>query len=197
MKEHPILFSGQMVRAILEGRKTMTRRVCKVSPEYRFKGLMTHSLNNAPPFKLSATFVEPNTNSGVLLDCPYGQVGDHLWVRETWAKDYDDSSVRYMADIKHPDKANYANRTRRGWKLSIYMPRAFSRITLEITKIRTERLQEITQKDAMKEGYDFSASGSASAIEWFKTLWDSINGKKYPWESNPWVWVIEFRRIHE
>ena len=164
MKEHPILFSTEMVKAILDGRKTMTRRVIK------------------DPYKY-ITIPHPS---------PYGQVGDKLWVRETWTQFPDGESVVYKADGKP-----YFN----VWKPSIFMPHKFSRITLEITNIRVERLQEINTKrhdEVAKEGWPFGYTGLSiekAPVELFAELWDSINLKRgYSWGSNPWVWVIEFKK---
>lgn len=162
MKERPILFSGAMVRAILDGSKTQTRRVCKLD----VRGGMP----------------QPELDS-LLRCCPYGQPGDRLWVRETWAKTY----VR-QAGAEWFVYATGDNRTDYGgpWKPSIHMPRAASRITLEITGVRVERLGEISESDARAEG--------VQSVAEFKELWASINGLG-SWEANPWVWVVEFRRI--
>ncbi len=169
MKQHPILFSELMVQAILDGRKTMTRRVMKVQPEAFCGGVMRP----------------------LLTTCPYGWIGDHLWVRETWA--YDEPQVIYRCGY-NGDKPPSGK-----WKPSIFMPRCASRITLEITGVRVERLQDITEEDAVKEGFETTASSfncsGLFAREHFMNLWDFINGKKYPWSANPWVWVIEYKRI--
>ena len=173
MKERPILFSGPMVRAILDGKKTMTRRVVKPQPV------------SPPP----------------LLECyrRYGEPGDRLWVRETF-RPYDgedDSecgrrSIEYRAD--HPDSPRYKDMP---WRPSIFMGRKESRITLEIVSVRLEKLQEITEADCIREGIEENFDGDTFYPRgyYFKELWDSINGKKYPWESNPWVWVIEFKKL--
>ena len=217
--EKPILFSGPMVRAILDGTKTMTRRVVKIPYE---KG---NSLGTWEPSILggkgctdnNGNFVDEfpvlwHTRTGYSLSCPYGQVGDRLWVRETWAwgKRYDDCIITLETIPKQkPDYAeifyradnNQVNRDDK-WKPSIFMPRWASRITLEIVSVRVERLQEITEEDAIKEGA-LSLGDPSGEADWsvgfakacFQRLWDSINGKKYPWKDNPFVWVIEFRRI--
>ena len=171
MKERPILFSGPMVKAIIEGRKSMTRRVAKEN------------------------FWSEANQEAVTFYCPYGQPGDRLWVRETWhcdnpaaAQDIMNPGLGcyYLATEEHPEIFTK-------WKPSIFMPRWASRITLEIVSLKVERLQEITDEDAIKEGQPFSSANSPRI--WFMTLWDSINGKKYPWTSNPWIWVIEFKNI--
>ncbi len=178
MTEKPILFSGPMVKAILEGRKTMTRRVIKFNASGRVQahGKQWHI-----------------DDSNVVLGAPY-QPGDHLWVRETWVHIEPDIHPMYRADYKSTTQlAQLALGFK--WRPSIFMPRWASRITLEVTGVRAERLQEITETDAISEGVK---GGSCHPDFWvgaFRDLWDSINGKKHPWESNPYVWVYEFRRI--
>lgn len=207
MKERPILFSSDMVRAILEGRKTQTRRVIKPQPYLdRSEG----SLHDYDFFcwDKSKDVCQP---SDMLVHCPHGQVGDQLWVRETWRMngnehDYammDKSRVYYRAD----ESWNKAPK----WKPSIFMPRWASRIQLDIAKVRVERLQDISEDDACAEGIMPIAPGyedimysqpnadgkltvTREPIEAFKTLWDSINAKRgYSWNSNPWVWVVDFQ----
>lgn len=190
MKEKPILFSAPMVRAILDGRKTQTRRVVK-------KAIPDESFINAPynGFAFVGQF-----NGGtytVPFLCPYGQPGDRLWVRETWQtyKEFDrvrPNDISNQSEIQYP--ATYD-----GWdsrkRPSIHMPRWASRITLEITNVRVERLQDITDADALAEGVDqTNTSIGGYATERFKRLWQSINGQG-SWAANPWVWVIEFKRI--
>lgn len=181
MRERPIMFKGEMVRAILAGRKTQTRRIIKPQP----------------------------TGAPVSLEhwaCPYGAPGDRLWVREAWMADPLGSRGRGQV-------ANYPVLYRVGfgdlwpemaalvtprWKSPIFMPRWASRITLEITDVRVQRLQDITTEDATAEGV-FSTTMS-NGIQWssasaaFQSLWDSINRKTHPWASNPWVWALTFKR---
>lgn len=194
MKEHPIIFSTVMVRAILEGRKTQTRRVVKE----RWVSLVEEVLK---------------INGKYDLTIPYGQIGDRLWVRETWRIekenpirdlntlaiiDYDNPTIMYKADkLPHIQEI-----LKPYWKPSIFMPRWTSRITLEITDIRVEKLQDINRHDINQEGTPQNIAGKLSyrndgyqRLEDFRLLWDSINGKKYPWSSNPWVWVIEFKKL--
>ena len=209
MKEHPILFSTEMVQAILEGRKTQTRRVVKPQPS---KATVCFKKSMSPihwqsrlPVDLRALF--PNSNPMTILGdihkCPYGQVGDRLWVRETFkhfANKWDGtewkSCITYKAgnltvydswDKNEPPREKWWNKSTilDHWQPSIFMPRWASRITLEITGIRVERLQDITKEDSLAEG----------VFDSYSALWDSINGKKHSWESNPWVWVIEFKKI--
>jgi hypothetical protein len=186
MTERPILFSTPMVKAILDGRKTMTRRVVKVNSSGRVQ------------FKHKQWHIEDENS---ILGCPYGITGDHLWVRETFVDTYDLGDypghpiykATYLKDLSGfnppPETWDIA------WKPSIFMPRCASRITLEITNVRVERLHEITEEDAEKEGVSFTQYTNANARFHFMELWDSINGNKYPWNSNPWVWVIEFRKV--
>ena len=183
MKERPILFSGPMVRAILNGNKIQTRRVVKSHPAYR---------------------------------CPYGEVGDLLWVRETWgvAPGYDHLPPRDL--MPHGMKVNYAaDGSLSGCKLrpSIHMPRWASRITLEITEVRIELLQQISEADATAEGvqaipytgenagpnrFTVDVAGGSlnapTAVEAFRALWEYINGDG-AWRENPWVWVVAFRLV--
>jgi len=211
VKGRPILFSGEMVRAILEDRKTQTRRVVRFEP-----------LGPSPiiPKRNDGRFVVEHWanqersmgNFGRCTEvmCPFGRPGNRMWVRETWvAKDiYDDDPPRilpstpecaclhYLAD---GPKRDYHGKTRPG----MFMPREFSRITLEITGVRVERLQEISAEDAQSEGIsyeqamEFADEGSPDYVLAFHELWESINGKRpgCAWSDNPWVWVVEFRRL--
>ncbi|MDS0779568.1 morphogenetic protein [Serratia marcescens] len=192
MKERPVIFNGEMVRAIIDGRKTQTRRIAKAD------------------------------NSNHLLGCPFGQVGDRLWVRETFAA--------FDADWKHPGKphdlrdgpwpnvvypASVAKIPDGTCRPSIHMPRWASRILLEITAVRVERLNDISEEDAKAEGVraignnfgngpaycDYLLPNLDDAAEWynrardsFKSLWKSIYGAE-SWSANPWVWVIEFKQV--
>lgn len=203
MKERPILFSGPMVCAILDGRKTQTRRVLKGSAE--FKG----------PY--NPAYLEMHRNApGWKTICPYGQPGDRLWVKETcfiwgrWRRNgitpkglqrwrFKIETPRIVVfDAKHPQVATRTTprETCMYWKRpSIFMPRWASRITLEIAEVRVQRLQEISEADATAEGVAFTKYLNANARLHFKELWDSINGKTHPWDSNPWLWVLTFKRI--
>jgi hypothetical protein len=192
MNEHSIIFSGEMVRAILEGRKTQARRVVNPIhwPWFDKHGAAEHCLT-----------------------CPYGQPGDRLWVRETWRPYCIISGIRapqrlgiiYRADnakIQNPAAGNVWRMdwvTR--WRSPIHMPRWASRITLEIKGVRVERLQDISQADARDEGAECPLGhphdpeiGYRLA---YRDLWDSINAKRgHSWDSNPWVWVVEFKGIN-
>lgn len=193
MKERPIVFSGPMVRAILDGRKTQTRRVVQGSAKYGVAlGL---------------------GNTCVIWDeCPYGQPGDQLWVREncwerpertpkmmregadTWEPYYYDADGLTESDVEDFRRWGFKRRP------SIHMPRLASRITLEIEAVRVERLQDITEEDAKAEGCDASHSDYPNSTKpkrtAFCSLWCSINGPG-SWEFNPWVWVIGFRRLEK
>jgi hypothetical protein len=193
MRERPILFSGPMVRAIMDGRKTMTRRVVKPQPEMVFDG---ESLSDGNAYGGWEPKLPPWSK------WPY-QLGDTLWVRETWKlwEDPQDGHdwVLYRAGGKMsfpnvPDLPMPNDPFADKWKPSIFMPHWASRITLEVTGVRVERLQEITEKDAISEGI-ISSDYDKTYRYAFSVLWDSINGKKYPWSDNPWVWVIEFRHM--
>lgn len=190
MSEKPILFSGEMVRAILDGRKTQTRRIIKPQPKYLI-GDERRRLNIKH---------NPGLKDLFLRISKYGQLGDRLWVRETWKYwRIDGGLVIYKAD-KHDDvKANAK------WKPSIHMPRLASRITLEILNVRVERLNDISEQEALAEGvrrygeepiakYGIEYPLMLTAKNAFAWLWESINGPD-SWELNPWVWVIEFKRV--
>lgn len=178
-KDRPILFSAPMVRAILAGTKTQTRRVAK------------------PQRKTGLGDLDALAQHQYGL-CPYGKPGDRLWVRETFRGPLDDGSFGYRAT--HDGPFTWHSYT---WKPSIHMPRAASRITLEITDVRVERLQDISEEDAIAEGiellngrYTFNGGlhESRTAVESYQALWEQLNGSE-SWWANPFVWVISFRRI--
>jgi hypothetical protein len=189
MKERPIIFSGDMVRVILDGRKTQTRRVIKPQPK------IIHALYPDASIETERIFRRGDQR----IHCPYGIPGDRLWVRETFCH-----ATLTGYDARKDGGDYWYRATDEGlcdgpWKPSIFMPRWASRILLEITEVRVERVQDISEKDAGAEGAWRTPAGcSHYSIEppEFETLWDSINAKRgYSWESNPWVWVISFRRI--
>ncbi|PVF75188.1 hypothetical protein CSC18_2535 [Klebsiella aerogenes] len=219
--ERGMIFNGEMVRAILDGRKTQTRRIMKIQPEHSGLGLrrVTDSKNGSDDGKYfwsssDACGLKARSKS---FTCPFGVVGDRIWVRETFQGplfDYeqmesylDDSSkfekpefCQYAADGKPaPEYYDADDNLRHGWRPSIHMPRWASRILLEITDVRVERLASVSDEDAGKEGYPADPSPFGGPMDkwlWFRQLWDGI----YPEQSfkhNPWVWVIEFKRIEE
>lgn len=210
--ERPILFSGEMVRAILDGRKTMTRRVVKPQPTERdvYRGFRLAWLDcNVEPerqrYGITSELIDVQT-----IACPCGGPGTKLWVRETWAfegpRDIDyPLRITYRANnsvVKiDPDSVQWEqlDNGKCGWRPSIHMPRWASRITLEVTAVRCERLQEITLADCAEEGAPptHPADGVWDSTETFHTLWQRINGKRpgCSWSDNPWVWAITFRRI--
>lgn len=203
MKERPILFSGEMVRAILAGHKTQTRRIVKPQP-----------LDIVP---IGGTFAsawnEKTAEAYEHFHCPYGQPGDRLWVRETfWFSEYSSPhpkptkeaigegwGICYAAtdDMSETNPLRPYPKTQERLRPSIFMPRWASRITLEITAVRVERLQYISEADAFKEGCEPKPAKECDIFKYtngYKLLWDSINGHG-SWYANPWVWVIEFRKI--
>ncbi len=214
MRERPILFSGPMVRAILDGRKTQTRRVVKPQPDTSSDGY-------------ARVKIGPHTHSGptsYLLEklaqfsSPFGVLGDRLWVRESCIispkrfdgvrsdsynvtdRDGDGRSCQYIASTPDTEAAESY-----GLKVtpSIHMPRWASRITLEVTGVRVERLQEISRADAKAEGFlpsdgngleSWNGRSYGNAELAFAACWRDLNGAS-SWDQNPWVWVIEFRRL--
>lgn len=192
MKERPIIFSAQMVRAIIEGRKSQTRRAVK--PVGRDDGfvLLDHGKGWWPYRSDDGESSMHTVRRGgkeyldeTPMDCPYGEPGDRLWVKETWASD-GMGGARYYAT----DAVNDLRRKRP----SIHMPRVFSRLTLEVTGVRVERLNDISEADALAEGVDCIKAGTPTERDAYRYLWEDINGPG-SWAANPWVWVIEFRRL--
>jgi hypothetical protein len=202
MKETGIIMSGDHPKLILDGLKTMTRRTWglkrinedpnnwELDKEYQdlnlaFGGSHVHFLCKQP---------KPGEPYSLRFNCPYGEVGDRLWVRETW----DDSTgiLLYKADCQpkdHPEEMH--------WISPLFLSREDSRILLEITEIRVERLQSITEKDLIAEGVDSMPPWAIGVFGYnrfltFRVFWDSLNTKRgYGWDRNPWVWVIGFKRI--
>lgn len=177
MKEHPITFRAPMVRAILEGRKTQTRRVAKVSSDDCKSGFITPVAGFVP-----RTIVEH------IKYCPYGTPGDILWVREAYL--YDDSwdEPIYRADGERDLPTGLR------WRPSIHMPREACRIMLEITEVRVERLNDISGPDCLAEGITHDSDKYGSVTHTYRELWESINGVG-SWDLNPWVWVISFVKV--
>lgn len=201
MKERPILFSGPMVRAILDGRKTQTRRVIKPQPHAAADAFAWVARGKHSRW----TAQKDGKAIGLWFLCPYGGPGDRLWVRETWCEFIDDQgrAVACAADGWAECPAEDDR-----WRPSIFMPRWASRITLEITGVRVERVQDVSETDAWAEGISIAKEqtwrplGSKEPYQpyppqmAFGALWDEINAKRgYSWESNPWVWVVEFKKL--
>ena len=189
----PILFNTEMVRAILEGRKTVTRRVIK--PRYRKNeygwSVCRRTIDNSIAY---LTYTDEDGASVRTLEPPY-QVGDVLYVRETWRKE--DNGFAYYATDRHKFGDEYVKSFK--WKPSIHMPKEAARIWLKVTDVRVERLQDITPKQAGQEGVQWETDNSGLYRRFqFHKLWDSTIKKqdldKYGWNANPWVWVIEFER---
>lgn len=193
----PILFNDEMVRAILDGRKTQTRRVVKPQPAY--PDAWETPMFNRPQFS-----------------CPLGQPGDRMWVREAWGVAESrfaprGCTIRYRADdatfeVVGESGLKYAGKDMSfRWRPSIHMPRWASRLTLEITDVRVQRLQEISEEDAQAEGVQWNDGGPfnnglpttmiVKARDEFRHLWDSVDKPGVKWEANPWVWAISFKRV--
>ncbi|HBW4479493.1 TPA: hypothetical protein ME536_004655 [Klebsiella pneumoniae] len=213
MKERGMIFNSEMVRAILDGRKTQTRRIMKVQPESNQLGLLliTDSTKHSDigKYHWAESNATGNHVRSKLFSCPFGAVGDRIWVRETWSSDfanyYPNDRVWYAADNNRRLDIEVVDGVRGiyspesdvhvpfRWQPSIHMPRWASRILLEITGVRVERLRSMSQDDARAEGV-IAASGPMEAGLAFRELWDSIYGEE-SWKANPWVWVIEFKRV--
>lgn len=196
IKERGMIFNGEMVRAILEGRKAQTRRIMKPQPEPCPLGGHWWPSN---VFKTMLHVENEMQNGeggwgGLVGDaCPFGDVGDRIWVRETFASGLcTKTTLAYRATHKREDLEEGWNETIK-WTPAIHMPRWASRILLEITDVRVERLRSMSQDDARAEGV-IAASGPMEAGLAFRELWDSIYGPE-SWRDNPWVWVIEFKRV--
>lgn len=244
VKERPILFSAPMVRAILEDRKTVTRRAVKPQPEVRMVDMIGPMLTFKN--KRGGHWLYPNAKAQIIADCPYGQPGDRLWVRETFMdlrgtgiehRPTPDSPLQryaYSADVA---PGSFADETRKDyglkWRPSIHLPREACRILLKITDVRVERLKDISDEQAQAEGCFFTDYGKkcfhggngwndvgdcpavvghqqregwmwdkttsheqclGSARHAFGNFWNKVNGPD-AWDSNPWVWVVEFKRV--
>jgi hypothetical protein len=223
MKERPILFSAPMVRGLLNDTKTQTRRLIKPQPYVDPQGNFcwngwNYGQDFSGPHIQAIASPLPSSRTGRVL-CPYGKPGDRLWVRETWGmfKKTPDNHVhacvrgdgRPSGFEPHYRATDTWEMPVGAWRPSIHMPRWASRITLEITEVRVERLQDISVADAIAEGiesepgtahwknYDTSPGGWRyweSPIQSYRTLWNSINGPD-AWDANPWVWAVSFERV--
>lgn len=233
MKESPILFSAPMIRAIQDDRKTQTRRLIRGLPdgaepatldEWRAAKADPRMADPSPRLTLFKRHVDPSEadGRGVLpsgvfgVPCPFGGPGDRLWVRETWYDDFQNgeqnpAGIYYRADGE-PHEQGFEDLDGFAWRPSIFMPRWASRITLAVTAVRVERLQNISEEDAKAEGVTPFAHDPEGDC-WtalpperkhrtaFEYLWGEINGwqgepkARAPWASNPWVWVVTFQRV--
>lgn len=230
LKERPILFSAPMVRAILEGRKTVTRRAVKATKAHADGFMMLDHGNGWWPYNAFGDFTSDHEGMEYPIACPYGKPGDRLWVRETWYCDHfevqkgpylqpadmhdldqsrEDGELVYAADGVAPHEQEQPT-----WKPSIHMPRWASRILLEVTAVRVERLQDISEAQALAEGIvgvafrpddgwpictgymvgpdDGKTGLQTTAAKAFSGLWVSVGGN---WDANPWVWVVEFKQV--
>lgn len=205
LRERPIIFSGEMVRAILEGRKTQTRRVVNPAPT---------TFRNGWPLKRIVSRIAVGTRSDHTLvedrSCPYGQPNDRLWVRETWAGCCGRYGYKADGAVRGRFKKSWIRDCR--WKPSIHMPRSAARIFLKVQNVRVQRLQDIIEQDAAAEGVQVPVrqdrkgwyqeiSGpyvpkAPTCREHFILLWERLNAKRgHGWKTNCWIWVIEFKRI--
>lgn len=203
MSERPILFSGEMVRAILEGRKTMTRRVMNLQPSEDWQPYSYNEVHKMRDGEFVMRHGGPveigwgpsNEDGSEAYKCPYGQPGDQLWCKEAWRTWIGHDSlkpseigsygpVRYESDGRWEGGANDPGR----YRSSRFMPRWASRILLEVVSVRVERLQDISVHDAIAEGLYYGRR------EDFESLWESIHGPG-SWDRNDWVWVIEFKVV--
>lgn len=201
MRERPIIFNADMVRAVLDGRKTQTRRIIKLDHERGMQNPVVRGKGGAVSYigcRLAATL------------CPFGAVGDRLWVRETFRVHSRATDVATLV-YKASEQQSWTQQTHRvpiekchkpavvdKWTPSIHMPRWASRITLEITGVRVERLTALSDDDARNEGcpaqLPHNPDDEHQARTWFRGLWSEIYGEE-SWQANPWVWVIEIKRV--
>ncbi|HFK7184592.1 TPA: hypothetical protein ACG0BA_000180 [Serratia odorifera] len=223
MKERPVIFNGEMVRAILDGRKTQTRRVMAVQPESNQFGLLRISDSTKRSDIGKYHWAESNATGthqrSALFSCQFGQVGDLLWVREAFGMQVRRDGIGGTGEFRvyrasNPDAVKYTTACGKSvpvkWTPSIHMPRRASRILLEITAVRVERLNDISEEDAKAEGVrvvkvredgkrycDYLSpeiNHYRRPSDSFISLWESIYGEE-SWQHSPWVWVIEFRRV--
>jgi hypothetical protein len=201
-KDKSILFNTEMVKTILEGKKTQTRRIVDYPKSYIWNN--EHFKKNYNFDKMFfdnrkninvAIFKSKDNNYSEWFKCPY-QIGQKLWIQETWCY-FANNHVIYKADYDN-DKCKLTKPLK--WKPSIFMPKEYARIWLEVTNIRVERIRDISNEDACRDGgFIYSTqfiNDKNYGINRFKILWDSINVKRgYGWDENPWVWVIKFNKI--
>lgn len=202
MKERGMIFNAEMVRAILDGRKTQTRRIMKNQPAGDYPETPALIRNVGTGFQWHGLYGESS-----IFNCPLGSIGERIWVRETFrvhSRATDVATLVYRASVRnswteqtHRVPVAVCNKpaTPEKWTPSIHMPRWASRITLEITDVRVERLNSISDSDASKEGCCIADMESGDCLsDVFTRLWTSIYGDD-SWQANPWVWVIKFKRV--
>lgn len=229
VKERPMLFNGAMVRALLAGSKTQTRRIVKDLPDWEITEICSDAGGTGKWMPNGPSPSGKGMAAGHWRLCPYGQPGERLWVRETHAQAFDvdipagrpvgpigtagsparpdwKSRYVYLADGEMPTVQwhHVGDSQPVRWTPSIHMPRCASRILLEIVAVRVERLNACSDADAVAEGIGLNPSaigmkltnppGESMAIAMYRALWDSINGAG-SWAANPWVWVVEFKRV--
>lgn len=226
MKERPILFSAPMIRAILDGRKSVTRRVINPQPIHAIMGDQAWDAFNAMMSigVLPVEAVDERRIGWTWKGCrsmpwpssiegrgPYGQPGSRLWVRETWAAPHDCDHLKPSLIPEGTPitfRATAEGDTDLLWRPSIFLMPWMARVKLDVTGVKVERVQEITHEDAMAEGvqawtdslkggefYDHNSNLGAYPVTAFARLWDKINGKRAPWDSNPFVWCVAFRKL--
>lgn len=194
LKDKPILFNTEMVKAILNGNKTQTRRIIKPHPIQPEKGSYFDSFAGGPQWNWWSK--DHRQYLGQIIKCPY-EIGQKLWIRETWFDEFKALYPQRKTKRIFHYKASVLDKSVFKWKPSIFMPKEACRLWLEITNIRAEKLQNITPEDIIHEGCTIPRVTAKTCFrgDWIK-LWNSINEKRgYSWESNPWVWVIEFKKI--
>ncbi|ECC3484764.1 hypothetical protein ACW50_21025 [Salmonella enterica subsp. enterica] len=205
MKERGMIFNGEMVRAILDGRKTQTRRIMKNQPAGDYPETPALIRNVGTGFQWHGLYGESS-----IFNCPLGSIGERIWVRETFrvhSRATDVATLVYRASVRnswteqtHRVPVSVCNKpaTPEKWTPSIHMPRWASRLLLEITDVRVERLHSISEEDAQAEGvqpacYEITPPEAAYRVS-FGEVWRGIYGEE-SWEANPWVWVIKFKRV--
>lgn len=194
MKERPILFKGEMVKAVLDGSKTQTRRIIKLTNIKRNPDNDKWYKDKIWSWRVKNGLWTDHTEEGLLQKCPFGQIGDRLWVRETYHPLDNKGAALYRAD----GQCEVAK-----WTPSIHMFREYSRINLEIINVRVERLREITEADARSEGVGLTNFDNTKKMVTFNNfknafmhLWDLIYSKNgCGSENNPWVWAVEFKVV--
>lgn len=206
MSERGIIMAADSVRAILAGRKTQTRRV------YRPRNPEPWELPPGEGYKDDGTpwpMYQDTYGDFHPIRCPYGAPGDRLWVRESWTRWCSDEGCDKRGHIAYRADASAEVERMTSWRSPLHMPRWASRLTLEVVEVRVQRVQEISEQDAEAEGIERDEYGRAvnpvvaglktrvshTAVQAYRHAWDAINGRRFPWSSNPWVWAVTFKRV--